>query len=472
MQSILLGTLDSVALPIQVFRFRNSPSHGMHSILDESGKTSSAFSHTSSIASMVESNASSLSLSENSSPNGGVTQTESSPVVTPRDVPSREIIDKITLATKRKSAILLPNAVPARGERGTAIGIVTPLLRKIPSIDAIATCGSVSDKSSPIMGSEIDSAAMAASRVPSASSSSSGDGVPAPKSVNSTYCSTRVSYQSAEELFRTLLHHPQFHILCRYRCPWFTSTEVGKSLRLITITVCLPVWNGTGKRGLWEKVEDEGSKMSDEDCGVGPVETGKEVPVASDRMPWEKKDSKVDDRLAEVSGNEINSCENLSSQWSTVAPSSESTLTTGNVPVVNTAMTEPVSNLDKKKFDDGTQLVNQTECATSAEGGKAETSSEVVNSSSPVEEGGRSGLEANSINSSIETTVPALPATLHLTSESQSRARTKCPTSKSFPTRRRLTHCLRASLQRGFVFATSSRHVVRKQCQARCRFLL
>jgi len=44
----------------------------------------------------------------------------------PLRVPSREMIEKIESSSKQKSAILLPNAVPARGERGTAVGIDVP----------------------------------------------------------------------------------------------------------------------------------------------------------------------------------------------------------------------------------------------------------------------------------------------------------------------------------------------------------
>lgn len=39
-------------------------------------------------------------------------------------IPSQEIINKITASSKRKSTILIPNAVPAQRERGSAIGIV------------------------------------------------------------------------------------------------------------------------------------------------------------------------------------------------------------------------------------------------------------------------------------------------------------------------------------------------------------
>ena len=46
-------------------------------------------------------------------------------------VPSREMIEKIQSSSKQKSAILLPNAVPARGERGTAVGIEIPSQKNI-----------------------------------------------------------------------------------------------------------------------------------------------------------------------------------------------------------------------------------------------------------------------------------------------------------------------------------------------------
>lgn len=46
-------------------------------------------------------------------------------------IPSREVIEKIQSSSKQKSAILLQNAVPAHGERGTAVSIEVPSQKNV-----------------------------------------------------------------------------------------------------------------------------------------------------------------------------------------------------------------------------------------------------------------------------------------------------------------------------------------------------
>ena len=48
-------------------------------------------------------------------------------------IPSREMIEKIESSSKQKSTIFLPYAVPARGERGTAVGINVPSQKNLSS---------------------------------------------------------------------------------------------------------------------------------------------------------------------------------------------------------------------------------------------------------------------------------------------------------------------------------------------------
>jgi hypothetical protein len=61
-------------------------------------------------------------------------------------IPSQEIINKIAASSKRKSTILIPNAVPAQRERGSAVGIVVAPSPSLKSCLVSATVDKTEEK--------------------------------------------------------------------------------------------------------------------------------------------------------------------------------------------------------------------------------------------------------------------------------------------------------------------------------------